>query len=312
VRVITALAFALAAVPSGCLNSDSRTEQRPAALPRLLAQRELAFVRRTGPREEHIFVSRPDGSSMRQVERSAGCKQRPIWSPDGSRIAYRFMPKCDYTADQVVLAGAGGRERLNLSRRIGVFGNSPSWSPDGRRLAFAGIRAAGRRPDPRDRPLGLYVAAADGRRFRRLTPKRVGEVQYPMWAPDGHAIAFQVSKQEGFDIYTVAPDGSGLARLTSSEGYTEWPMWSPDSRQIAYGVEGEQAALWVMRDDGRGKHEIRSGVGVPANWAPGAWLVANCTLGRSRRIGICAVSPDGSTKRTLLGGMEAGFPAWRP
>ncbi len=233
---------------------------------------------------------------MHQVDSDPGCKQRPMWSPDGKRIAYRFMPKCDYTSDQVVVQGANSHGRLNLSRKIGIFGNSPSWSPDGRWLTFAGVRAKRYRPDAKDEPMGLYVAASDGKSHRRLTAKRLGEVQYPMWSPDGRNIAFQVSRRQSFDIYTVAPDGSHLRRLTRNEGYTEWPMWSPDSRQIAYGIEGEKSALWVMQADGRNKHEIRSGVGVPANWAPGDWLVANCNLGGSKRIGVCAISPDGSSR----------------
>jgi TolB protein len=234
-----------------------------------------------------------------------------MWSPDGGRVAYRFMPKCDYRHDQVVVMGADGRGRLNLSRRIGVFGNSPSWSPDGRHLAFAGIRADGTRPDPADKPLGIYIASSDGKSYRRLTPRSLGEVQYPVWSPDGRTIAFQVSRGQGFDIHIISRGGSHVRRLTSNEGFTG-PMWSPDSREIAYGVEGEKAALWVMRRDGSGKHRLRSGIGVPANWAPGPWLVANCILGRSRKVGLCAISPDGSREVTMLRGLEAGFGAWRP
>ena len=89
-------------------------------------------------------------------------------------------------------------------------------------------------------------------------------------------------------------------------------MWSSDSHHIAYGLEGESSALWLMRSDGHDRHEIRSGIGVPANWAPGSWIVANCRIKARRRIGICALPPDGSAQITLLGGIDAGFAAWRP
>ncbi|MBA3261718.1 MAG: PD40 domain-containing protein [Thermoleophilaceae bacterium] len=271
-------------------------------------------MRRTDGRNDHLFIARPDGSGSRQLDRGAGCKQRPIWSPDGRRIAFRFMPRCDYSSDQVVIIGADGRGRFNLSRKTGIFGTSPSWSPDGKSIAFAGTRTAttGGRPDPKDKPAGIYIASTDGRQQRRITPKRLGEVQYPIWSPDGRTIAFQISRGGSFELYSVAPDGSRLKRLTHNEGFTEWPMWSPDSKRIAYGVEGETSALWVMDADGTHKREIRSGVGVPANWAPGEWLVSNCNIRGTRKIGVCAIAPDGSAQLTLLGGKDAGFASWRP
>ena len=155
------------------------------------------------------------------------------------------------------------------------------------------------------------MAAADGSDSIRITPRALGEVQYPAWSPDGALIAFQISKPSGFALYTIRPDGSGLRELTPGDAYTEWPMWSPDDKRIAYGLEGEQSALWTMAADGSSQHELRDGLGVPASWAPGAWLVSNCPLAESRT-GVCGVSPDGSQQVTLLNGIDAGFPAWSP
>jgi TolB protein len=311
-----AVVLVVVAASSGCAHSGQGQRGRPASssaeLPPSLAHRPLAFVERADERTDHIFVARPDGSARRQIDHDPGCKQRPIWSPDGRRIAYRFMPGCDYERDHVVVIGEDGNGRFDLSTKLGVFGNSPSWSPDGRALAFAGMRSAQGRPDPGDRPLGLYIAAVDGGSSRRVTPRSLGEVQYPMWSPDGRTIAFQVSRDAGFELYSVAPDGTQLKRLTSTTSSAEWPMWSPDSQRIAYGVEGGTSALWVMRADGQGSRPIRKGVGVPGNWAPGEWLVANCVVRPPDTIGICAVSPDGTAQRTLLGGRDAGFAAWRP
>lgn len=307
----------------GCVSDPKRdageTDSSPSAeatpgveLPASLSSRELAFIRPDGRDEDHIFVAQPDGSGMRQVEDGPGCKQRPIWSPDGQQIAYRFLPACDYNEDHVVIIDVEGGEPFDLSQAIGVLGNSPSWSPDGQQLAFSGMRVEGGRPAADDQPMGLYVASSDGTASRRLTPTELGEVQYPMWSPDGSLIAFQISRSQGFDIYTVRSDGSDVRQLTDGGGYNEWPMWSPDGSQIAYGVEGETSALWSMNADGSNPRQIVTGIGVPAAWAPGEWLVANCLLEGTEQIGICAVSPDGVQQGPLLGGIDAGFPAWRP
>lgn len=284
-------------------------------LPRSLEKRELAFIRPAGRNQDHIHVARPDGSKMRRLNDGRGCKQRPVWAPNGRRIAYRFEPRCDYTLDQVVVIDVRTSRRLNISRKTGIFGNSPSWSPDSRRIAFAGLPRVGGKPARV--PLALYIVRSDGAQARRLTPPSLGEVQYPFWSPDGRWIAFQISNRvatAGFDLYRVEPDGSNLKRLTrngASGAYNEWPMWSPDSKQIAYGVEGQQSALWLMAADGSDKHKLRSGIGVPASWAPGAWLVANCNLPGGRP-GVCALSPSGSKLIPLRGLVDAGFPAWRP
>jgi Tol biopolymer transport system component len=298
---------AAVAVGLGGAGTNSGSDPR---VPPGLAKRELAFVRSSG-RDHlvHIYVARPDGSRMRRLADGPGCKQRPMWSPNGRKIAYRFEPACDYNHDQVVVIDVSTGRRSNISRKTGVFGNSPSWSPDAKRIAFAGIRNAHGRPAANDLPGGLYIARSDGSSAARVTPRSLGEVQYPTWSPDGKWIAFQISRPQGFDIYRVDPRGKHLRQLTHSGElgvYNEWPMWSPDSRRIAYGVEGQASSLWVMRADGTGAHKIWSGIGVPANWAPGAWLVANC--GR----GICALSPDGARRISLLRGADSGFPAWRP
>ena len=57
------------------------------------------------------------------------------------------------------------------------------------------------------------------------------------------------------DLYTVAPDGSNLQRLTDHEDGTMvlGSSFSPDSQWIAFGRSGVsgQPDIYVMRTDGR-------------------------------------------------------------
>ena len=264
----------------------------------------FALASRTGA---HLYVAHPDGTSMRRLENRSGDKQDPDWSPDGRRVAVRWLPHGDYSYTPILILDLERKTTFNLSKRTGIAGFAPSWSPDGRRLALAGKR----RGAGRER---LYVMKADGTEVRVLSPAGT-EVQYPAWSPDGRRIAFVAVVNGGFDIYAVDADGRHLARLTSGGGYEQWPMWSPDSQSIAYGVENDsrgRSGIWLMRADGSHRRFLTGRLGVPGSWEPGSLIVAQC-FGRTRaHVGVCALDPHKRRIRRLLGSADAGFPAWVP
>ena len=66
-------------------------------------------------------------------------------------------------------------------------------------------------------------------------------------------IAFDSDRDGDFNVYTIEPDGSALARLTSSEEHESDPAWSPDARRIAYVRDFE---LWMMNPDGTDQRQV--------------------------------------------------------
>lgn len=297
------LAAAIAALAGCCLTTDGRPASGAAHAPRL----QLTIVAKApNERWPHLWLSDPDGRHARKIENRPGDKQTPNWSPDGSWVAIRWLPKGDYTDSELVVLSADGRRWRNLTERTGLQGWSPSWSSDGSRLVVAATRRV------RDKP-ALYILTPTGRVIRRLTSGRY-EDQYPSWSPDGKQIAFHRVTAGGFAVYTIRPDGSALRRLTSATDFTQWPMWSPNSRQIAFGREhGRQAGIWVMARDGTNQHFVtnRLDSGVPGTWAPSPKITFQCRPPASRRIGVCQAAADGSGFRLLLRGRDAAFPAWR-
>jgi Tol biopolymer transport system component len=265
-----------------------------------------------GERSSQLYLANPDGTNVRAIDRvRVGDKQDPDWSPDGSRVAYRWIPRGDYSYTPIIITRADGSAFLNLSRKTSLLGFAPSWSPDGKQLALAAAhfpRVAGER-------MGLYVVAADGSRVRKLkTIQR--EVQEPAWAPNGRLIAFELVSGGGFDIYTVRPDGTDLKRLTRY-GDSQWPMWSPASDKIAFNRSHGAArpGVWIMNADGSDQHllTLKWGSGVPGNWEPGSKVTFQCHPPGSAKgvVAACGIGADGKGFTVFLGGRDAGFPSWR-
>jgi Tol biopolymer transport system component len=92
-------------------------------------------------------------------------------------------------------------------------------SPDGQRIVF-------------DLLGDLYTIPIAGGQATRVTQGMSWDGM-PRWSPDGRSIAF-VSDRDGTDnLWVVAPDGSGLRKLTSEVDHTlSSPAWSPDGNYL--------------------------------------------------------------------------------
>ena len=140
-----------------------------------------------------------------------------------------------------------------------VHSGFPSYSADGKQIVF---RVFG------EKDRGLRIIDVDTRKVRVLTD---GYDNLPGWSPDGKSIVFTRKVDAvNFDVFTIAPDGSNLKRLTthvSSDGHA---VWSPDGRIMWSGSQHgfrDEAALYdntfqqygqiyIMNADGSGKRMI--------------------------------------------------------
>jgi Tol biopolymer transport system component len=136
-------------------------------------------------------------------------------------------------------------------------------SPDGAWLAVS--NGGGEFP-----PRTIDLLRADGSDFRKLTSGH--EDVDPAWSPDGSSIVFASNRccetSQGFDgyaLYAMGTDGSGVHQLTHPLG-TDWaPAWSPDGTRIAYvalppNVERPPPdrvwKIWIMNADGTDAHPL--------------------------------------------------------
>jgi Tol biopolymer transport system component len=97
----------------------------------------------------------------------------PVWSPDGSRIAFIADRPGDGNG-AIYVVNADGSGLTNLSNSPGSDGVG-AWSLDGSRIAFTSNR---------DGNTEIYVVNADGSGFTNLT-NNPGEDGGPVWLPAG-------------------------------------------------------------------------------------------------------------------------------
>jgi TolB protein len=204
--------------------------------------RRIAFANPDG-----IFEMNADGNEVRQVFASA-FPYGPVWSPDGSQIAFRDLVAGPFGAvGRIFVINVDGSGLRQVSpdvpdpNQVFYFDEGPSWSPDGSKIAFS-------------RTGVLTVINVDGTGMTTL-PTPVG-VNFPSWSPDGTRIAYSAFT-DSQDIFVSNADGSNVFRVTSALDQEDHPRWSPDSRRLVYcRVVDGFSQLFTVNGDGTGEAQL--------------------------------------------------------
>ena len=122
-----------------------------------------------------------DGSRESRFTFSVGRQDYPVWSPDGSRIAF-YITKESSPGDLYLkrASGAGEEELLVHSEQIKI---PTSWSADGRFLLYYNI-------DPQTNA-DLWVLPMVGDRKPWVFLKGPAREVYGAFSPDGRWVAYQ-------------------------------------------------------------------------------------------------------------------------
>jgi hypothetical protein len=192
-----------------------------------------------------------------------------------------------------------------------------SFSADGTRVAVEQIDT------PPEAPVaGSRLAIASGGGLPSALPALTSGDADPAWSNNDTKLVFTGDlsvRGTGLGrIYTVAPDGSHLRRLTSARDSRD-PRWSPNGRYIAFvRFVGRRADLWVMRADGGHAHRLTRDVGTPGDPSPSgppSWSPRSSVLAFVHRGAIYTIGLDGRHLRRVTPSRriaEASNPAWSP
>jgi len=174
--------------------------------------------------EAHLLVSHPADES------------RPLYSPDGARLA--FVSTRTGNGDIYVLTLASGElKRLTFDDGLDQL---DAWSRDGKWIYFSnGTNDVGRKND-------LYRVSAEGGTPMPVSADRFTNEFQAAPAPDGSTLAFAArgngdqqwwrhghSHLDESEIW-LRKEGGAYERVVDLNGRNAWPMWMPDGRNLYF------------------------------------------------------------------------------
>jgi len=224
-----------------------------------------------------------DGTNPRRVYRDDVTVMGLEWSRDGRWLAFgagSFFGRRTSQPAQIMIMRPDGADAHAVTMGPGNAG-FPSWSPDGTEIVY-------RFWTDNEQGEGLRIVDVATGNSRVLTTEYD---TLPAWSPQGDQIMFtryagdERFRYDEFDIYAIRPDGTGLERLTDSEGNDAHSFWSPDGNYI----------LWSSSRFGF-KDESPLVINQPQPFAE-----------------LFIMNADGSNQQPLTDNQyEEGTPAWRP
>ncbi|MFN2460995.1 MAG: prolyl oligopeptidase family serine peptidase [Candidatus Velthaea sp.] len=257
-----------------------------------------------------------------RAKRSIGCSgddactlSAPVWSPDGSRIAYLQRDLKTRLSSLWTADAKGGSGKAWLSDFRGVL-NAPRWSPDG--SAVAVLATAGARKDVGATQAGAPLTgeisaavAADVQRIATVTadgklafasPADLYIYEYD-WMPDGRGFAATGAHGNGDNnwwiarLYAIDRASAAARELFAPRLQINAPRVSPDGKHIGF-ISGLMSDFGSVGGD---VFVMSAAGGPPVNLTSGMTATANGLSwnGADDRLTFTALTSDRSAIDTV-------------
>jgi TolB protein len=220
-----------------------------------------------------IYVSKADGTDIRQLTHLNFPAQVPCWSPDMKQIVFAAEPSGH---SEIFVMNSDGSSIVQLTH-TGGDDSHPHWSADGSRIMFNSSRTT---PDPaadwskqRDE---LFSMKPDGSDVKQHTHFKT-VCTFGSFSPDmkrivyrkvidGPAFQWDLSTiGRNSEVFVANADGSNEINVSKNAAFDGWPAWSPDGKLIAFSSNRAGPAntgqIFVVNPDGSGLRQLTSGLG---------------------------------------------------
>ena len=281
-----------------------------------------------------LWVATPDGSGA--TRRSFGVwDQNPVWSPDGTWIAFWR----DSSSNIWAVPGAGGDAVPLTATPEGE--DLIGWLPDGSGVLFQrtgrgsfatwsvtvpgaqesrlldldaphqampspdGSRVAYFRSGAGQQTLWVWERATDT--HRQLTTEGfeglVTGVLRHMWSPDGSSVLYVSGRTGSSDVWVANVVTGELRQLTRHLASDVGPRWSPDGRWVAFlSTRGGQTDVWIIPSAGGQAVRVTDDPAVESSFT---WSADGTALTFDRAplaVHLWTVGADGAAPRQLTSG----------
>lgn len=206
------------------------------------------------------------GSVTRSYEDGSLRNAKPVWLPDGRRIAH--FTDASGLPEIAVTDLTGTEPRRTLVRgglsaafeELNVAENRLTVTADGRLMAFVSRQGASDR-------IRLYDLRR--RRVVRSFDPRMERVLSAAVSPDGSAVAFSANRGGRNDLYVLECRDGGIRRVTDDDAVDLAPFWGADgwiyfASGRGYGLYSALTGIWRIRPDGGGLERLVAEGSSPA------------------------------------------------
>lgn len=166
---------------------------------------------RDGNRE--IYSMDPDGANQTNLSKNPADDFDPVWSPDGSQIAFVSNREAEPGGQYIYAMRANGSQVSQISQQ----GDSqfPDWSPSGSQIAYNSQGDI------------FLVDLPDGKAINLTMSPETDE--QPKFSPDGKSIAWLRGESQNRQVYVMDRDGKNMRQVTKGGNVFDLE-WTVDGR----------------------------------------------------------------------------------
>ncbi|MFT6970301.1 MAG: tricorn protease [Roseivirga sp.] len=175
-------------------------------------------------RGEIITVPKEEGDWRNISNNSATADRSPVWSPDGSKIAYFSDGSGEYTLMITDQEGLGTPKSITLPNPTFYF--RPVWSPNGKYIAYT---------DTDYHMWYVDVATGQAKKVDTELYAHPDRTLNPIWSPDSKWIAYvklQENQFKAVKVYSLETEKS--TKITNEMADAITPVWDASGKYLYF------------------------------------------------------------------------------